>query len=901
MRLLKTLFGFDSVDARRKARAPRKDRKVRGRPMSVEQLEAREVLTAKLYLDFGNGIGMGNTISPTVNEMAAVFGTGIDESPTVADNYGTGPYLVREGLGDLNTLAMTPLNYDFDGSGGQNNDADITALANAVKAKVELALEPFNIEVVIVGANSLTSAKNIALANNADTNGTHDAYIFAMSVTSDFYTGANKSVGSNRSLYGIAATEDLWGGPHAGVPIANRQDEAALVFTDFVFSQTPGSGATFRENLASRIAYTATHEAFHTFGSPHSGWSSNTDQLLLSTGDVIRLGSTTRDQPFTVTRFPLSHEPNSSYPGYYAATENVFEYVANSNNIGLKDSDGDGKKDLVYITGTGAHDKITLTKGADGVVGIQVKAFRDFVGGSEIQTIDYAIDLDDYEGMIRIDAGFGNDFIYLPRDLEANVTLRGGAGSDQVEFTLPSSGFNQPVDGQLVFNGGTRTLFYAPGGDAVEKIVLLGDSANNDLYLHSLASNTEFQFKGGTGVDGIFLYGDAFRQTSDGTMTVPGQAGRVVYAPSGDPVEALTLIGTGSYVWGELNSLIAPTNIHFSGDQVSIILLEGSSATSLQQVGSDSVQLIGQAGRLVYAPGGLANAADHLSFWGNSANNTLIWNNLSAATGIHFFGKGGSDGAFLNGANFEQPANGSMKVTGQPGTLNTTHGLDTGLDMIEDLTLVGTSGPNNLVLNSLQSITKIHFAGQSGFDVAYLAAGGFYQPTAGWMTIPGQSGLLVYAPGGDAAEVVVLQGNGADNTAELTSLAYTTNFHFYGGAGNDHLKLTNHTHYTEAVAGMYWYGGQAGAVFYNLGGDPVEFLDFYGTAGNDILETRSFSTVTRVTFYGGAGYDRFGIGINSSVVRISDTPWTYESTSTGVDYQPFYWDINLESLYEFII
>jgi hypothetical protein len=194
---------------------------------------------------------MGNQLNTTVAAVRDIFGAG---SGTDLSNNGNG-------ITAASSIDMSPLNYDFDLDGDTDND-DITALTNAVVPLAQRALEPFDLDIVVGNATGLADAVT-AVGNNAgDATGEFDAYVFVMAMTSDAY--GNAAIGNNVAnplLFGEAAGNDL------NAQTGNNQDEAALAFTDTIFGTAAGTAGTagFNADLAQRIAYTAVHEAFHTF------------------------------------------------------------------------------------------------------------------------------------------------------------------------------------------------------------------------------------------------------------------------------------------------------------------------------------------------------------------------------------------------------------------------------------------------------------------------------------------------------------------------------------------------------------------------------------------------------------------------------------------------------------
>ena len=465
------------------------------RPLRMESLEDRRVLTTTLFLDFGGGIGMTSVLSSTAAAIRDIDGVGLY-------GYGTGPNLtvnLDNPLLPSSSLDFRPLSYDFDLNGTINN-ADTTALANAVLPLVQRALEPFDIDVVIAGASTIAGIVTSFDANNAATNGRNDAYVLITDTRSNFFGGGSvgdsagfmeeteggEGVYNTGVLNGIAAADDLNGEFQFGT--GNLQDELALTFSDVLLASArsftgvgTGASAILNENLANRIAFTATHEAFHTFGLIHTVGTGNQD--LLSSGDVIRAGlisdAPTRLNPFTVTRATLQHQSNP------VAEPNNYLYTKNDPDIGLRDTDGDSVPDLAYVTGTGAFDKITLTRDASNanLVHVTVAAYSNSAFTTLIQTTTYDINLStDTEGEILIDSTLSSDLVEVDARINASFRIRGNTGDDQVKLIGNGSSLVQ----SFVFDGekenDTFTINY-DNGDPLPQ------------------AGFDFNFIGGTGTD----------------------------------------------------------------------------------------------------------------------------------------------------------------------------------------------------------------------------------------------------------------------------------------------------------------------------------------------------------------------------------------------------------------
>ena len=520
----------------------------RGRDaMLAESLETRVMLTTTVFLDFGLGIGAGNVMTGTVDEFRNIFGAGINGNGTGSNLNG------RAGLTGTSILEFSPLDYDYDGSGTFDN-ADIVALANDVVPIVERALEPFDIDVALAAATSFADALATVNANNADLTGRNDAYNFVMPVFSDDATsgvdGDDAAAGLNDWLAGIAASAGVGldlaqrlvdpvirsqadpdatnvlpgsgpsrhhhgGGHHGGHgnpdPVAgtdsvggsaglfgvaaaddlftqagNRQDEATLTFTDVIINSTSGTPGTadYNDNLAHRIAYTATHEAAHTFTYVHTT-GDDADTTLLSSGDIIRLGSNTREDPFQIIRFDLDRQ--NDFP---VAEPNNYLFAANDSDIGLRDDDANGIPDVASITGTGAHDRITLSSLDATTVQVLIEAFADAAMTDFVATESFTIDLTtDTDGTILLDAGINSDLIRIDTAIAADFAIRGGTGRDgdsaidTIAFDGAVTSFAQNPDGtgSAIFLNG-RTLSYseieALDGGSISGVVF--DDANGD-------------------------------------------------------------------------------------------------------------------------------------------------------------------------------------------------------------------------------------------------------------------------------------------------------------------------------------------------------------------------------------------------------------------------------------
>jgi hypothetical protein len=446
-------------------------------------------MTTTLFVDFGLGIGMGNTLSTTVGAYRSIFGATIGTGTDMTEGTNSFP----GGLNAASSLDFTPLNYDFDLNGVTDNN-DIVALANAVVPIMQRTLEPFDINVVVEDAANLADAQTSVNLNAGDASGEFDAYVFVTTITSNGFAPGDNSVGNQFRLNGRAAGLDL------NAQNGNTRDEAALTFADTIFDDagTPGTVA-FNENLAFRLAFTTTHEAFHTFSYIHTS-DTPADQELLTSGDVIRVGSNTRENPFIVTRFDLPHDNPVTEPNNYLL-------AANDADIGLRDDDLDGIPNLAYVSGTGAHDRITL--GANtGRVDVTVNANRNQARTSSIASEFYSINLSsDTEGGILVDASINSDEVVVDARATTNFRLRGGTGVDPVSstesdlLTLQSNGLSGAYTPGV--DAGAGTVNYAGGAQINFSEFENVEAANIPITINPLTLSNFLIQEGGT----LFLNG----------------------------------------------------------------------------------------------------------------------------------------------------------------------------------------------------------------------------------------------------------------------------------------------------------------------------------------------------------------------------------------------------------
>ena len=255
----------------------------------------------------------------------------------------------------------------------------------------------------------------------------------------------------------------------------NDTDEACLTFADTVFNSTTGTPGTaaFNQNLAIRMGFTAAHEGFHTFTYVHTPDetppTAGANARLLASGDIIRRGSVTRENPFIVTRYDLQHD------GAAVPEPNNYLTAALDTDIGLRDSDADGTPDLAYATGTGAHDQVILDDTGGGIIDVDVNTFSDQARTTAISSESYSIDLaTEAEGTVLVDGSINNDEVRVEASIAATLRLRGGTGIDN----SVEPGLNTEND-LLTLQSTGLTGAYTPGLPGAGTVVYAGGATVN--------------------------------------------------------------------------------------------------------------------------------------------------------------------------------------------------------------------------------------------------------------------------------------------------------------------------------------------------------------------------------------------------------------------------------------
>lgn len=302
------------------------------RPL-FECFEPRYVLTSVLYLDFGDNFPV-SSLQLTADELRETFANGGIQ----------GPDLVGDGDPDIavdTQLTFAPLSSitgDFNGNGDSADD--YATLRDAVVNLVSRYYAPFDVNVQIAPALDNTSSgtylQGIRDTLNLGLNqaGERDVWVFVSSVTR-LINGNPESVGENLGLNGVAANADIPGNTDPAGP--NDRDDSAIVFAENILD-----GVNSAVAAATRLAYTAAHEAAHTFGMWHI-WNGVTKGIVAANAGAAGTGwfevrGDLRTSLIVGEQFDVDDEDNNDLGTFTIAAGATFDPVTGRTRIPVEEA-----------------------------------------------------------------------------------------------------------------------------------------------------------------------------------------------------------------------------------------------------------------------------------------------------------------------------------------------------------------------------------------------------------------------------------------------------------------------------------------------------------------------------------------------------------------------------------
>ena len=404
-------------------------RRASGSPGTIgraEHLEVRALLTANLFVDFGD------------NFTAGVLATTQGAFRDVANDPIPGNRILGPQLEDSSGFnAGTALNIV-----AQSFSAAERA---QMLATVIRAYQPLDVHVVeltttpqmtidgrwVTGASSMADVVNTLRGGDPTMK---DAYVFAARFIAD-PGGVNEVVygpsGGGTSPVDGLDTSDLTSG-------LNLHDDVAVVFTDTSFG--------FNFNTMNNIA----HEAGHNFGLRHSltNSSGNAATDLFHRSELMSyLNTNFTTSSLAFSRYPVIRGDGNSPGGSLVSYDDLearngaltpYDQMVNDPGIGARPG-------YAFVSGTGAHDVITLTRNG-GNADVTVTAYADAGYTTAIPvpgtagasyTYSYSIPL---TMPILVYGGYSDDLIQINGDLGVPVNLDGMVGTDSLYVNTMGTG-----------------------------------------------------------------------------------------------------------------------------------------------------------------------------------------------------------------------------------------------------------------------------------------------------------------------------------------------------------------------------------------------------------------------------------------------------------------------------
>jgi Ca2+-binding RTX toxin-like protein len=370
------------------------------------------MMATNIFLDFG----FEYPLDPETGERTFVA-TQLNDPRVNAPTSGPSSFISL-----FDALAERGIDYNNSGS---IDIFDAIDLGNDTVELVARYYEPFDVNVQIASSGNMNDVIS-TLAPFAS----EDAYIL---------------FGGNLDFNGVAR-----------IDVGNLQDNVAFAFTETLLDRVAGD----KQFLAMALAHTAAHEAGHTFGLRHLEESPDAFEAQRALGEVMDVNDELR-------HFKLKTFANNFLPREGGGTQNSFQI--------LSDVLGRPAAAPAFVTGTGAHDFITITAqtGNPQFADVAVTSFADSGMTTFMSRLTFTINT---ANGVLVEAGFGNDSVSII-GLDVPVQLRGGEGND----TLIGGNGDDFLQGDF----GNDTLRGGPAGDDTYRFVALrpwdlGDDVIND-------------------------------------------------------------------------------------------------------------------------------------------------------------------------------------------------------------------------------------------------------------------------------------------------------------------------------------------------------------------------------------------------------------------------------------
>ena len=438
-----------------------------GRTVACERLEDLTLLSAYLFIDYGDNFA-GGTLKGTGVTTGALFshtatgGVNIN-GPSLDDGSG-------KAYGDATSLILNSFST-FYGASAATMRTTVDAMVQREYAALDVTIVDLTATATTINGHSVAAAANFddvsrTLAASGDG---HDSYVM---VGQAIINGTASNTTTDPTLFpkfgygGIASDLDF----NKNLAGNNTHEGTALALLQRIVR---ADGTVASQYGVDKVAQTIAHEAGHLFGLTHT-W--RTDPPAAGGADGRTPGS-----GYGVQLDRYSSSDTMSYDAFsgLALFSRVPE-IANSQADGsdnthttlltatptpydhMKADPGVGARDIEYVTGTGANDIITIARATATTATVTVQPFDNTdhdaasairVPGQTKASYSYTIDL---TRPLLIDGGNGVDQFVIDGDLGTTITLHGDSYSND-----PSG--NDKADTLIIRGKGAAIGTYMPG------------------------------------------------------------------------------------------------------------------------------------------------------------------------------------------------------------------------------------------------------------------------------------------------------------------------------------------------------------------------------------------------------------------------------------------------------
>ena len=828
------------------------------RRIAFERLEDRLLLSANLYVDFGDAFPSG-VLNTTVG---ALDSTTHGSNPNI-----DGPRL-SDSSGNLYPLGNPVTIQSFNSVYGAAGAAEAATDRATIMDMVERFYEPLDISVVQASATSLDDMSDTLGQNEAQAKN-NDSYVIVGLFTIN---------GTDNPVY---FASNGYGGIATGTDIGNFNNNDGTAFV----MMRPFNDRYSEQFLGVQVAHESGHlnGLIHTFGNNPAS-SPNVDEGLHQSDMMSYLAYTTFGGFDVFSLYTMVRGDGNTNNDVLSAFSASTPYDQMRVDPNIEPSN------MEYVTGTGQNDIITITKTGATTGSVSVQAFSDAAYATAISvpgtagastTFSYTIDL---TKPLLIDAGARDDRIVLDADLGTTITLRGMHGNDDVVVIGKGAASGMYVPGTNTANG-------LDGNSDLRGSIVIGSTTINFQEFESGATGSTvtvqnigtFTFRTPLATDLLTLDSVAAGQnrvtgTSGGVTIVPmtffNVTSLVVDTATNDGgtgSDTLT-VGASGIVAAGLQNLTynagAGNDLLILNVATYALPVGGGAFTYLGGTGSDEIRATANASftlsdtSLGISTGGSValSSVDRATLTGSAGANSFGVSNWSGQATLR--GLGGDDAYTVD---FVGSGTGTVAVEDSSGAADT-------------LAVNGTGGTDALVINATSVARASEAVTHSGIeDLKVDAKGG-----ADLITVNGTGPLTtVLGGGGDddffvnavGAAGVTLDGQGDsdDYTVRFGALAGVVSVADTPSANGFDRLFVNGTSSADVllVAPAFVKRNDTETVNYS----GIEELNLDAGDGDDDITVDGTSVPTNV--FGGIGDDDFTVnGFMAALLHLDGGPGT---------------------------